>query len=239
MSYNYSPKIVTDGLEFYVDSANPKSYTSGSTIENDLVGSQDMILNNGVSYSADNLGSLEFDGIDDFCQTANVYTRSECMSWDVWFMRTGDVGSHHMIYSHYLPYFSFRGASSGVVNQDKFLFSFFTVLSSVATQQYIYSQNTYLDNTWYNACCTLETNTTTGTADAKMYVNGELENSINLPGTVDSVYSASYSLRLGRWSLAQPYPFEGKIPSLKIYNKILSADEVKQNFNAIKTRFGL
>jgi hypothetical protein len=238
MSYNYSPKIVTDGLEFYIDSANPKSYTSGSTIENDLVGSQDMILNNGVSYSADNLGTLVFDGIDDFCQTSDAYTRKENMSWDVWFMRTNDSGSFQMIFSHYLPYLSFRGNLAGI-HQDKFLLSFFTVLSGVTTQQYLFSQNTYLDNTWYNVCCTLENNITTGTADAKMYVNGELENSINLPGTVDSVYSASYSLRLSRWSLAQPYPFEGKIPSLKTYNKILSADEVKQNFNAIKTRFGL
>ena len=238
MSYNYSPKIVTDGLEFYIDSANPKSYTSGSTIENDLVGSQDMILNNGVSYSDDNLGSLEFDGIDDFCQTANVYTRSECMSWDVWFMRMGDIGSHHMVYSHYVPYFSFRGALAGVVNKDKFLLSFFTVLRNVATQRYLYSQKTYLDNTWYNVCCTLETNITTGIADAKMYVNGELENSVSFSGVVDSVYSAPYSLRLSKWSTNQ-LPFKGKIPSLKIYNKILSADEVRQNFNATKTRFGI
>jgi hypothetical protein len=31
MAFNYSPKIVTDGLVLYLDAANPKSYVSGST----------------------------------------------------------------------------------------------------------------------------------------------------------------------------------------------------------------
>ena len=33
--------------------------------------------------------------------------------------------------------------------------------------------------------------------------------------------------------------FIGKIPSVKIYNRDLSAAEVLQNFNAQKARFGL
>ena len=236
MAFHYSPKIVTDGLEFYIDAANHKSYISGSSTEYDLVGSQDLTLNNGVSYSADNLGTLEFDGIDDNCQTVNIYNRSETMSWDVWFMRTGDNSIYNMPFSHFLPYLGFRSNSISLPNQ--FVFSFSTRLGGVNTQRQLYSTNSYLENTWYNVCCTLEINTSTGTADAKMYVNGELENSLNLPGTVDELYNTPYELRIGNHRGA-PYPFEGKIPSLKIYNKILSADEVRQNFNATKTRFGL
>ena len=33
-----SPKIVTDGLVFYVDAANPNSYVSGNTTVDSLVG---------------------------------------------------------------------------------------------------------------------------------------------------------------------------------------------------------
>jgi hypothetical protein len=238
MAFHYSPKIITDGLEFYVDASNSKSYVSGSTTEYDLVGSQDMTLNNGVSYTSDNLGSLVFDGSDDFTQSSEFYPRTERMSFDVWFMRTGDVGSTNMIWNQYFPYLAFRGAAAGV-NADKFLFSFFTVLSSVATQQVLYSQGTYLDNVWYNVCCTLDTNITTGNVEAKMYINGELDNTLSLSSVVDEVYSSPRYLRLSKWTDAQVFPFEGKIPSLKVYNKILSADEVRQNYNATKTRFGL
>lgn len=232
MAFHYSPKIVTDGLEFYIDAANPKSYTSGSTTEYDLVGSQDMILNNGVSYSTDNLGTLEFDGLDDYTQTANNYNRVETMSWDVWFNRTQSNNFYNMVWANYLPYLSF-------LNANVLRFSFITILSGVNTQRVLDGTTTLSNNTWYNVCCTLETNTTTNVAEAKMYINGELEGSLNLPGTVDEVYNVPFSLRLSRWSTVDPYPFEGKIPSLKVYNKILSTDEVRQNFNATKTRFGL
>ncbi len=238
MATTYSPKIVTDGLDFYIDSSNFKSYQSGNTTAYDLVGSQNMTLNNGVLYSSDNLGTLVFDGLDDFAQTTETYTRTETMSFDVWFMRTGDVASNHMVWSMFQPYLSFRGDLAGV-NADKFLVSFFTVLSSVATQRLLYSQDTYLDNVWYNVCCTIETNTTTGDAEAKMYINGELDNVLTLLGTVDAVYSTPQYLRLSKWTDVSPFPFEGKIPSLKVYNRILSSDEVRQNFNATKTRFGL
>jgi hypothetical protein len=36
MAFNYSPKVVTDGLVLYLDAANPKSYVSGSTTWTDL-----------------------------------------------------------------------------------------------------------------------------------------------------------------------------------------------------------
>ena len=36
MSFNYSPKIITDGLVLYLDAANIRSYVSGSTTWNDI-----------------------------------------------------------------------------------------------------------------------------------------------------------------------------------------------------------
>jgi hypothetical protein len=38
MAFNYSPKVVTDGLVLYLDAANPKSYVSGSTTWTDVSG---------------------------------------------------------------------------------------------------------------------------------------------------------------------------------------------------------
>ena len=69
--------IVTDGLEFYLDASNSKSYISGNTLFNDLVGSKSLELNNGVSYTTDNLGSLEFDGLNDYCIDSEIYNMNK------------------------------------------------------------------------------------------------------------------------------------------------------------------
>jgi len=232
MSFHYSPKIVTDGLEFYVDASNYKSYVSGSTTEYDLVGSQDMTLNNGVSYTTDNLGSLVFDGLDDYTQTVNNYNREKpSMSWDVWFNRTQSNNNNNMPWSNFLPYLAFRF-------DNRFMFSFSTRLTGTTTQRSLFTTTTYSDNTWYNVCSTLHQDFSSGDVTVQIYVNGELETSNTWTGIVDEYYSTPYELRIGNHRGAS-YPFEGKIPSLKIYNKILSADEVRQNYNALKTRFGL
>jgi hypothetical protein len=36
MAFNYSPKIVTNGLVFYVDAANTRSYPGSGTVWTDL-----------------------------------------------------------------------------------------------------------------------------------------------------------------------------------------------------------
>ncbi len=36
MAFNYSPRVVTDGLVLYLDAANQYSYVSGSTSWNDI-----------------------------------------------------------------------------------------------------------------------------------------------------------------------------------------------------------
>ena len=64
MSLQRGPKIVTEGLIFYVDAANPKSYISGSTnvenllpLNNNITGS----LKNGVKYGVWIESSIEKD----------------------------------------------------------------------------------------------------------------------------------------------------------------------------------
>lgn len=67
MSFNYSPKIVTDGLVLYLDAANTKSYVSGSTIWNDLSRNNfNGSLINTPTFNSQNSGSILFDGVDEY-----------------------------------------------------------------------------------------------------------------------------------------------------------------------------
>jgi hypothetical protein len=66
MAFNYSPKIVTDGLVLYLDAANSKSYVSGSTTWSDLSrGGNNGTLTNGPTYSSAKGGIIILDGSND------------------------------------------------------------------------------------------------------------------------------------------------------------------------------
>jgi len=66
MSGNVAPNTVKDGLVLYLDAANIKSYTSGSTIWYDLSKrNNNSTLVNNPTFDSSNKGSIVFDGIDD------------------------------------------------------------------------------------------------------------------------------------------------------------------------------
>jgi hypothetical protein len=71
----------------------------------------------------------------------------------------------------------------------------------------------------------------------KWYINGELDSTHNLSKTPNF---ESIPVCSGRWTAAyNNYYFDGYVYLGKIYNKELSADEVQQNYNTYKNRFGL
>lgn len=73
MAFHYSPKIVTEGLVFYVDAANPKSFVNGNTTWNDLSRSgNNGTLTNGPTFDSSNGGSISFDGLNDYVDTSTI-----------------------------------------------------------------------------------------------------------------------------------------------------------------------
>ena len=67
MATKYSPKMVTDGLVLSLDAANTKSYPRSGTTWTDLSGNSNTgTLTNGPTFNAGNLGSIVFDGTNDY-----------------------------------------------------------------------------------------------------------------------------------------------------------------------------
>ena len=89
-------KTTTDGLEFYIDAGNEKSYVAGATAWNDisqkrLVGT----LTNGPTFSSSKIGSIVFDGIDDYVDfPVSPIVNDSYNNWtiDVW-MKPGNQDS--------------------------------------------------------------------------------------------------------------------------------------------------
>jgi hypothetical protein len=103
MAYFHSPRIVTDGLVLALDAANTKSYPGSGTTWSDLSGnSNNGELVNGITYDDTNLGSLVFDGVDDYVQITKVpsidFTPTSSFTMMVWAKVLGlsEIGRAHV-----------------------------------------------------------------------------------------------------------------------------------------------
>jgi hypothetical protein len=55
----------------------------------------------------------------------------------------------------------------------------------------------------------------------------------------NTVFLPSGILKIGRRALNTTVIMSGTLPVVKIYNKVLSASEVRQNFEALRGRYGI
>ena len=87
---------------------------------------------------------------------------------------------------------------------------------------------------WSHVCVTRKNDTTS--TGWNFYANGVLKGSRN---TIDlAVPTTTTRARIATWNHSVSREFNGKIAAVRLYNKDLSAEEVLQNFDADKSRFG-
>ena len=239
--FAHSPKIVTDGLVLALDAGNTKSYVSGSTTWYDKSGfSNNGTLTNGPTFSSANGGSIVFDGVDDYVNCGNnpsVDITGTGITLSAWIYRTAlnsNVNNFKRIIEKAAAYpalqYSFVTSpvnsppGEGRLLLDLYLNSSIPAFATGSTQLQL--------NTWYHAV---------GTYDGsfrKIYLNGVLDGQLATTGNITSTTS---SLVIGDY-LPGPgatYAWNGRIATTQIYNRALSAQEVQQNFNALRGRFGI
>jgi hypothetical protein len=77
--------------------------------------------------------------------------------------------------------------------------------------------------------------TRSSAGDVFLYKNGVLVNTGSLPASI----ATTFNFRIGADVNGGGEPFTGNIHSVKVYNKLLTATEVTQNFNSQRDRYGL
>jgi hypothetical protein len=92
---------------------------------------------------------------------------------------------------------------------------------------------TYTTGQWYNIVYTGE-NLTANSLTVNLYVNGSLQ----YTGSDTSINTTNSTLKLGTNNAGTLF-FNGRISSSSVYNKALSADEVKKNYDCMKSKYGL
>lgn len=233
------PDIVTDGLVLNLDAGNPYSYLSGSsgtTWTNTVAVSSSIsgTLVNGPVYSN---GAITFDGTNDYVLTNTGSTLPTNFTIDVWVRPNSSQLSYANILGNHGQNFGVE--SWGVVIQQ----------NSLATNQYSWvwgygSPVGFASSPFFNLTANIWTNITivkTGVSGST-YINGNLTNSFT--GSYSTIGTSPSNLMIANgWYESGQTPgnryLNGTVSNFKLYNRALSAQEITQNFNALRGRYGI
>lgn len=229
----FQPNIVTDGLVLNLDAINPNSYPQSGTIWYDTSGNgNNGTLTNGTSWTPNgSQTSFSFDGVDDYINVGNI----------------GDFRTiSYTLESFVYPEFDFSQfgrnflSKSTSCNSTEFTFEYgrqtnkFTLVSR--NDITLVSNSTYPKNNWYHAVLS-RTDNNNGTYTNRLYINGVLDNTTTVGYIpIDGAGLLGIGLSINCTNVGY---WPGKIAMSRIYNRDLLASEILQNYNALKSRFGL
>jgi len=218
MAFVHSPKIVTDGLILSIDPANAKSYPGSGTTISDLSGNgYTGTLINGLSYSTSNLGTFDFDGSNDYISVP-MAGQSSLTGYTVahWCRRDAESRMHIGTSNNHFYWYgdnSWRYVHGG------------------GSDELYYSKPTSIPaGTWGYYVATYDG------SQVRIYRQGIFQDSKADTGTAN--FSAQ-DWTFGQYASSSTYAFNGLGGLVNIYNRALSAAEIQQNYNALKSRFGL
>ena len=229
MAIKHSPRIVTDGLVLHLDAANTKSYPGSGTTWTDISGkSNNGTLTNGPTFDSGNMGSIVLDGSNDYVSETSGLTDSFLQgNWSISFwvkfdaLSTVTQGPHDRILLHH----GSAGNNTGlhiVQRNSKLRFGLY---NNDLDSTLIFSQYT-----WYNIVFTLNNSSYA----KQIYING----SINSSHTGSGAYTGTgANTRIAGKVLGFGKYLDGNMSNVSAYNKVLTATEVKQNYDALKWRY--
>jgi hypothetical protein len=247
MAFNFSPKIVTDGLISYFDAGNQVSANSSQTFWKDLIGRNDVTFAGNTVYNSQNNGNFTLDGTGDYLLRntttdlpSNNTSTSACtiLSWC-----NPDPGLANRGYYNGVVSWGTRTNASPSNAID-------LCVDTPSTTAYVgvaYWYNDYspttlpLNNNEWNMIGVIarggtSTNNTTLICGNTLGLNFDTGTSAQY---LRGMNFTNTTLRIGCTDSNGTRAFYGKIAMVMIYNRELSQKEIAQNYNALKGRFGL
>jgi hypothetical protein len=248
MGLGHSPSTVMDGLVFSMDAGNSRSYSGSGLTTFSLLGSYSNSLVNGVGFTTANAGSFVFDGTNDYISTANIdLSNTNKISVSCWVKILNyreNSGSSNIVYEFST---NFNSSSTGFVAAFADGSPVYSGLYPIALgvrgnsgyDLAAFSKTLVNDLAWHHWTCIFDKSLSSGNENI-LYIDGILRASILNPLSADNSNNfASDKLYIGNRGDGSNIAGNANITDLKIYNRALSAAEVKQNYNATKRRFGL
>jgi hypothetical protein len=223
--------FITNGLVLYLDASYRSSYPTTGTTWNNVSGVSGgtNTLVNGPVYSGTSGGTITFDGVDDYvnfnapnlgttvtvemwCKIGSGYSGKMFFGWnlyDVW-CGSGNIG-FNTAGSDLYGISSSSVSSLGLVNNWK---------------HYVFEMRSDVSYT-----------------NNKIYINGTSQTLSQQVGT-ENASARNFNNgngRIGYWLSSGGGPFFMPMACavFKVYNRALTQNEINQNFNATKSRFGI
>jgi hypothetical protein len=236
------PNTVTDGLVFWLDAANNKSYTSGSLIWKNLTrGSNSCSFNNAApgrmpEYSSTNGGEIKFNTTSSAFNSLGPSSNYPYPyhTFEIWVKSAGlgpgmtRVGLFGMDYARLIQIIPGTPDSIQYILASGSTTLFNPVVSVPNT--------TFFDNIFHQIVCLRNTSSYEIYVDSTLIASGSAGNAG--PGWDGLNQYSALVAQLGNNPNNVFYRLSGSIAIAKIYNRGLTRDEVIQNYNAIKGRLG-
>jgi hypothetical protein len=238
MGIDYNNVIISDGLIFGIDAANPRSYTGSGITVDGLIAGLGATLVNGVAFSSLNNGSFTFDGTNDYLNfpypsSLNSGSQITVSLWAKW-ITTGTTTAtiQVLLDNNYQTAYQFGPGSIGFVIQDRPDLGKVLEWGASPGAGITRCTSTFQvgDGTWRHI---------TGTNDGAtsiLYIDGVQS---GLARTAAGIGDQQPFIGIGRWGFLNNRYLNGNVTGLMIYKRALSASEVLQNYNATKSRFRL
>jgi hypothetical protein len=215
--------VVDGNLKVWLDAGQTASYPGTGTIWYDLSNNgSNAVLFNSVSYNSNSLSmSLNGGYIAISAGNAANVTTTTAVTTSIWFnSTTADTNYRRLISRDSFPtqnwYIEYNGAVASVGN----VFSYSGTTST--------GQTPITSNVWYNLTMTADA------SNVRLYKNGTLVSSASATTFLANTSGIGIGSDANGGS-----PFLGNISQVMVYNRVLTADEVTTNFNALRNRYGI
>jgi hypothetical protein len=228
----YTGGVVQDGLVLHLDAANRRSYPGFGTAWNDLSGNGNTgTLTNGPTFSSENAGSIVFDGNNDYIDcgsTLQINSNLLGLTVSIWIKIFGR--NTIMLVENGT---SFTTNTFYLAQEDANRLTFLVYGDGAYDLVTISSPVPYQTNVWLNLVGVWQSG-----MRCKLYYNSE-DRTLALGGSSrTTVQNGNTNLWIGRRP-GGSLPFLGNIGNVSIYNRALTQQEITQNFNALRGRYGI
>tara|TARA_B100000902_G_scaffold379220_1_gene413307 strand:- start:818 stop:1552 length:735 start_codon:yes stop_codon:yes gene_type:complete len=244
MATSHNPKVITDSLVLSLDARDKNSYPGSGTTWYDLCGNNDTTIS-GATYNA--AGYFTLDGGNDYFQVttdgrANFAVQEFTIEFWCYVVPNGtyEVLWSYDYISHNSPYYSqhFR-----TVTDDDTLYFGSNNNGSWDSSGTVWDEVSYTPNKWTQLVFTMKDSTSGQTKKTgKLYQDGVILQSEAFPNTPfggwNTVQYYQQEVWIGRSNFNTGY-YKGNIASVKFYENTLSGDDIKQNFDAQRNRYGI
>lgn len=216
MAINYNPSVVSSGLVLALDAANPKSYPGSGATWTDLSGNgYNMTLTGTPTFASTNGGVLQFNGSTQYGTLSSLNYSTSTFT--------------------IIAAARYSGATRGRIitsNTNNWLLGHWgSTTENYYAEGWISAVGAGANDTNWRILAATEN----WASDLRTIYS----NNIALVSNSTAGAAGFNGLSVGRWGGGASEYSTCEVSFIYVYNRILSASELSQNYNTLRLRFGL